>query len=126
MQSVWDETQRIAGVSLTLYNTTVSNILFSHKRKKQKVVLEYRCSSPMRTNKCTTDKVRLKDEKRNEVKCGRNCKMCYIMQPDELSRLEKVLNWNLSMLVCAQCQEAICTGCRNVDYDRHMNGNEVE
>lgn len=39
-----------------------------HKRKNQKAVMEYSCSSQMMTNKRTTDRVMLKYKKGKKVK----------------------------------------------------------
>lgn len=88
--------------------------------------MEYSCSSRMRTNKCTTDSVMLKDKKGKKVKNGQYCKMYYRMQPEELSKYEKIANCNSSMLGCVQCQEVSCTACWNTGYERYINRNVVE
>ena len=97
-----------------------------HKRKKQKVVVEYSCGSRLRTNKCTTDQVLLKTADGKKMSSGRYCKMCYRNQPQGLSKAEKKANCRTSISGCGQCKETICTECWELGYDRHQVGNVID
>jgi hypothetical protein len=79
-----------------------------HKRKKQKVTVEYACGSHMRTDKCTTNRVHLKNKKGNLLQSGQYCKMCYTNQPKHLGKKVRKGKCHSSVMGCPQCKETIC------------------
>jgi hypothetical protein len=83
-------------------------------KKKQKVIVAYKCGTRAKRNKCTGEQVNL------GLKSGRYCKMCYRKQVStELKAKDRKWRCRTSSLGCAICKEPICTKCWKDGYDRH-------
>jgi hypothetical protein len=92
----------------------MTNGIYHPSEKKQKVTVDYKCRTRVKTNKCTSERVDL------GLKAGRYCRMCYRKQVStELKAEERKGRCRTSRLGCAICKEPICMECWKEGYDRH-------
>jgi hypothetical protein len=82
--------------------------------KKAKITVDYKCGTPVTTNKCTDVQVSL------GMQSGIYCHMCYRKQlTTELSAKERKKTCRTSAMGCAICKESICKECWKEGSDKH-------
>ena len=84
----------------------------AHKKKRQKVNIEYKCGTRVTTDKCSVERMNL--DTGNQY-----CRMCWRKCDDSLSGKEKKKKCKYSRMGCLICQEHICKGCWEEGYDKH-------
>ncbi len=97
------------------YRNGITSIITHHPTKKQKVTVDYKCGTRVKTDKCTSEQINL------GLEVAQYCRMFYQKQSSiELTSEVRKGACRTSKMGYPICKEPICKECWNDGYDTHV------